>query len=128
MNQTKNASNFKEAFCAHFNCRPEDYVQKALFYVFYRHCVPISHILYSFRTVSIKQAIQAVEVLGRAADVDEVHWLINDYRYQLRLHHASSFVKLFKVRISGRRMLALFQLLEPCIQPSSKRLSSTEAG
>ena len=120
MSHSDAAPNFKQAFCTYFKCAPEQYVPRALFYSFYRRSFFAARVLYLFRPISIRVAIQSIETLGEARLRDEVVWVMDDYRYQLRISQVNSLVNLLRIRLSGRRVLELHGKLQPLLGISSE--------
>jgi len=99
---------FKKAFCNFYRCSAEAYTRRVLFRAFYPHALPLAWLLYLVKTRSIQVAIQAIDQAGHVTTADEINYVINDYRYQLRLSEVSPWVRGWRIRISGQRLLNLF--------------------
>jgi hypothetical protein len=113
------AIDFKKAFCSRFHCPPEHYSQKATLYFYYPHASVIARLIYRFYPHSLCLAIQAVELMANARTRHDVGWVVKYYRYQLRANRVNWWVRWFHLRLSGRRMLYLYdELYSPQSQPS----------
>lgn len=110
MKPTENKTlTFKEAFCAIYKCPPEDYTKRVLLRSFKWHAVLIGRILLALNSPSIRPAIEAVTLLEKAEDTEEVVLIANDYRYQLTQPSISRWVRSLKIRLGGSRMVSLYR-------------------
>lgn len=109
MKRTETLS-FKQIFCSHFRCDPEDYLRRAICSFFYPHAVPVAYTLVALKSPSMRLVLTTLNHLGEAEDLDHVTQILNGYRYQLRLH-GPKWMNSFRIRISGRRVLDLFAVL-----------------
>jgi hypothetical protein len=98
---------FREAFCRIHRCSPQTYTWAVLRRCFFPHALPMAMFLRMLNAPSIERAERAAEQLGRARSTGEVAGIVNEY-YQYIEDWGGFWTRLFKVRLSGTRLLCLY--------------------
>ena len=98
---------FKEAYCRHFHCAPGNFNRRVLWQCFYRHSLPLAPLLRLLEAPSMMRAMRAVDLIGEARTQKEVNAVVDRY-YDFIEHSGGFWVRLLRVRLSGRRVLRLY--------------------
>src|SRR3569832_2053716 len=98
------AQTFKEAFCAHFGCRPENFGREALSRSLYPQARPFWRFLDLAGGKAMFAANTFIELAGQTRTKEDLLDVINEYRDDIKPH--SGFMsQMFKVRVSVERLV-----------------------
>lgn len=104
------ARTFKDAFCAHFGCRPEAYQREMLARSLYPQARPFWRFLDLAGGKAMMAASTFIELAGQTQTKEDLMDVINEYRDDIKPH--SGFVaQVFKIRVSVERLVALHDLV-----------------
>jgi hypothetical protein len=100
---------FAQALCEHFGCAPDDYLRVAL-----KHCLyPQARVFFQLPPFHVRGAdarlLEAARTVTREEALEE---LLREYRKDLH-HHGGWLAKRCRLRVSGRRLLALLREVMP---------------
>src|SRR5690349_9000460 len=95
---------FKESFCRHFNCAPENYVREAMDRTLHPHAAKLGPLM---RLLCSLPCRRLLEEAGKATSLDDVQHAIQVYRADLK-RNGGLWRRRFKFRISGQRLLNLY--------------------
>ncbi|MGZ4971389.1 MAG: hypothetical protein ACXWDN_01410 [Limisphaerales bacterium] len=99
---------FKDAFCACYKCKPEEFQQKAADFCLY----PRARILWRFLDLvgarTTLGATTLLELAGQTRSEEDLCDVIKEYHHDL-YRHVGWPAKLLGLRISTERLLALYR-------------------
>lgn len=96
---------FKERFCAHFGCKPEEYERRLLFSCFYWHASLLGKLFWYIDKRFYAEDIALIQVLAVTRDSGELKREIANYRFE---HPPRGLLHGYlKFRFSGRKALQL---------------------
>lgn len=116
------AQSFKDAFCACYRCRPEEFSSKAIGECLYPHARAVWPIADLFGARATLAAASLMEMLAEARSNDDVKEVIEQYLQDV-YPHIGFIGEVIKVRISTKRLLALSHSLFQQHQPAAPRPS-----
>jgi len=106
------AQTFKEVFCAHFKCAPENYAREALSRSLYPQARTIWKVFDLAGGPAVRAANTFIELAGQTQSKEDLLDVITEYRDDIK-PHAGFMADLFKLRVSIDRLIALHDLVRP---------------
>ena len=103
-------STFKQVFCAHFRCAPEDFNRKALARCLYPHAGFVWKILDLTGGPAVLAAYSFIELAGQTKTKEDLLDVISEYREDIK-PHSGFLAQHFKVRVSIDRLIMLHDLI-----------------
>jgi len=94
---------FRDAFCEHVGCRPEDYLREALRQTLHPHAALLGGLA---RRLCSPLCEQLLEDAGETTTGEELRDVIRLYEYDVHWH-GGFWVRRLKFRVSGQRLLNL---------------------
>jgi hypothetical protein len=100
------AKTFRDAFCGHFNCQPEQFEQRVLRRALHRRSLPIAGAFLLFKPNYFDMELRTLRYLGNARSSEEFRAELDSYRSEYR-RHGGFLRNMFALRLSGRRLMDL---------------------
>ena len=103
---------FRDLFCEHFQCTPEKYEPRMFQLCLYRHALLFAPLLRFLSPDFFSRDLATIRQLGIVTSHVEFHDEVEDYFYHM--HSYGNFLqRVWRLRISGRRLLLLSSLFAP---------------
>jgi hypothetical protein len=104
---------FRQAFCKRYHCPPEHYESRAFRRSLFLHALPFAALLQRFDPAFFREDYDLIREVGPMTDPELFRSEIN-YFYGRNLRHKGWIRSLFRMRVSGNRLIRLKQRLFPC--------------
>lgn len=96
---------FKDRYCAHFGCRPEEFEKHLLFSCLYWHVSPLGKLFWLIDKRFYAEDIALIQVLAVTRDSSEFKREIANFRFE---HPPKGLLRgSLKIRFSGRKAMPL---------------------
>jgi hypothetical protein len=109
------AKSFREAFCGHVACDPDDYEQHALRLGLHRRALPVAILLRAVFPSYFAVELRTLHFLGNARSLEEFRSELDSYRSHYR-RHGGILRNVLAARLSGRRLMHLADELRAELQ------------
>ena len=103
---------FRQAFCKRYRCPPEHYESRAFRRSLFLHALPFASLLQRFDPAFFSEDYDLIREVGPMTDPELFRSEIN-YFYGRNLRHKGWIRSLFRMRVSGNRLIRLKQRLFP---------------
>jgi len=103
---------FKDAYCERYHCAPEDYEESLFRRAVFRHALPLALWIKSRDPEFFREDLDMIHEVGRLKSQDLFRQEIN-YFFGRNLRNRSRFRTLFRVRVSGKRLMRISRKLFP---------------
>ena len=98
---------FREAYCRRFSCPVDHFERKVFWRALYPHSIPVAWLILLLKPKYFANDFAAIRQFGILRTREEAHSELDGLAYTNR-HQPSSLRNVFRVRVSGRRLLRLF--------------------
>ncbi|KAB2654746.1 MAG: hypothetical protein DVB31_16440 [Verrucomicrobia bacterium] len=118
--------NFREAYCAYYRCRPEEFQRRA----FFRAMDPFHRLLglpiYAFNKPFFAMDFGVIDSIGDARTQSEFEFAMDEL---IGINNVERSIRrgVMGIRISGSRLTALWERLYPFIEPPVREVPLREA-
>jgi hypothetical protein len=103
---------FREAFCEHYGCALEAYADEVFRRGLHRHAVPVAWLIRALKPSYFDEDFEFIEEVGEVTNSELFKNEIN-YFHGRNLRHRSWIRRLFRIRLSGQRVVRIRRRLFP---------------
>ncbi|MSU35370.1 MAG: hypothetical protein EXS36_09685 [Pedosphaera sp.] len=101
---------FRGAYCAHFNCSPERFVDSVFWHALYRHALPLAWPIWLMKRDFFKEDFAVIDTFGSAGTTRQVTQATGEFSGSSRT--GGGFLRrILRVRISGTRLTGIHDQL-----------------
>jgi len=108
--------NFKEAYCAAYRCKPENFDHQVFWKCVYRRALPLTVVIWVVERRMFQPDLEVIRALGSASNAVELQAVMGEFDNRCRLERSIRRA-MFRMRVSGARLSPLFSGLLPLITP-----------
>lgn len=108
--------NFRDAFCAYYRCRPEDFQKRAFLRAVHPLKLPFALPIYAFNKPFFAMDFGIIDSMGDARTETEYEFAMDEL---IGINRVERSIRrgLLGIRISGSRLSAMWKRLEPYVEP-----------
>jgi hypothetical protein len=110
-------ASLKEAYCAAYRCKPENFDHQVFWKCIYRRALPLAVVIWVLERRMFQPDLEVIRALGAAAGAVEMQAVMGEFDTRCRLERSIRRA-MFRMRVSGARLSRLFSELLPLIKPA----------
>jgi hypothetical protein len=108
--------NFKEAYCAAYGCKPENFDHQVFWKCVYRRALPLVVVIWAVERRMFQPDLEVIRALGAASSAVELQAVMGEFDNRCMVERSIRRA-MFRMRVSGARLSSLFSGLLPLIKP-----------
>ncbi len=108
--------NFKEAYCAAYRCKPENFDHQVFWKSVYRRALPLAAVIWVVERRMFQPDLEVIRALGAASSAVELQSVMGEFDNRCMVERSIRRA-MFRMRVSGARLSPLFSGLLPLIKP-----------
>jgi hypothetical protein len=108
--ENKESQTFKVRFCQDRRCEPGRFARKLFWMSIYRHAIPLALPILLFYPRFFRREFNLMEEVGNVSTKEDLRLSITSYREDSHMN-PNLLRESLRVRISGRRLLQVFEAL-----------------
>lgn len=109
-------ANLKEAYCAAYRCKPENFDHQVFWKCVYRRALPLAALIWVLERRMFQPDLEVIRALGAAGSAVEMQSVMGEFDNRCRLERSIRRA-IFRMRVSGARLSPLFSDLLPLVSP-----------
>ena len=117
---------FRGLFCEHFGCPPEAYEKKMFWRCLHRRSFPLTALVYLVNRDFFQKDFDTIRQLGITKSQGEFQKEVEDYYFNIR-SYGNALQRIFRVRISGQKLVRLSRLVHHAAGAAGSTLPSSPA-
>lgn len=110
--------NFKEAYCAAYRCSQEKFDHQVFWKCVYRRALPLVVVIWAVERRVFQPDLEVIRALGAAGSDIELQSVMGEFDNRCMVERSIRRT-VFRMRVSGARLMPLFRDLLPLIRPLS---------
>ena len=114
---------FRDLFCEHFACPPEEFEQRVFWRCLHRRTLPLAALIYFLNRDFFKRDFDTIRQLGVSRRPGEFQKEVEDYYFGMR-SYGNLLQQSFRVRISGQRLMRLERIVRHATADSADSAAS----
>lgn len=108
--------NFKEAYCAAYRCKPENFDHQVFWKCVYRRALPLTVVIWVVERRMFQPDLEVIRALGAAGSAVELQAVMGEFDNRCQVERSIRRA-MFRMRVSGARLSPLMSGLLPLIKP-----------
>ena len=113
--------NFKEAYCAAHRCSPEKFDHQVFWKCVYRRALPLVVVIWAVERRVFQPDLEVIRALGAAGSDVELQAVMGEFDNRCMVERSIRRT-VFRMRVSGARLMPLFRDLLPLVKPLAPSL------
>lgn len=107
---------FKEAYCAAYRCSPEKFDHRVFWKCVHRRALPLTVVIWAVERRVFQPDLEVIRALGAASSDVELRSVMEEFDNRCMVERSIRRT-VFRMRVSGGRLMPLFRALLPLVKP-----------